>query len=219
MATKRKLLNRPFAVKSVEADGSFTGYASVFGQMDDYNDIVMPGAFTKSLNKKAANDQLVPILWQHDPHNPIGVYPSIKEDGHGLLVSGQLVQGVQQADEAYLLMKARALTGISIGYMPVKDTYDSKSKTTSIIEVDLWEASLVTFPALDSARVDSVKSLTEVMSLADCEAYLREVGGFSHKDAKAIISRIKTANSQRDADEGGSTEIKEALSILRSIKL
>ncbi len=199
---KIKTLDRPFEVKAsdVSEDGTFSGYASVFNQTDSYRDIVMPGAFTASLKEYERLGRKVPILYQHRSGEPIGTYETIKEDNHGLYVEGQLTRGVQRADETFLLLKQGALSGISIGYSTQKSLWDEKKEIRQLLEVDLYEASIVTFPALDSARVDAVKSVSELVTIRDCEDYLREAG-MSASEAKSIIARIKTAGSQRDVAE------------------
>lgn len=212
MATRRvKHLNRPFELKSVNEKGVFSGYASVFGEMDGYNDIVMPGAFKKSIAARGV--KRIAGLWQHDSDHPIFVHQVIEEDSKGLFIEGRLVLGVQKADEAYLLMQNDAVNGISIGYVPVETDYNAKTDVRKLIELDLWENSIVTFPALDSARVDEVKSSKELATMADCEVYLRDVGGFSLKEAKRVISAIKAAANPRDVDVS-TAEIKHALQLL-----
>lgn len=199
---KCKTINRPFEIKMATDDsGRFSGYASVFGEMDYGRDIVMSGAFTKSLARHKARGSKVPVLWQHDQQNPIGVYDVIEEDSKGLQVEGMLVRGVQQADEAHLLAKAGALTGISIGYI-AQDARPGKQKgSTELHVVDLWEASLVTFPMLDSARVTDVKSLSELVTVRDVEDWLRDAKGLTPHEAKAVISCIKADRQQRDVAE------------------
>lgn len=216
---KIKTIDRPFEVKSTGDKGTFTGYASVFGALDSYRDIVMPGAFSKSLADFEARGRKVPILWQHRSGSPIGVYDVIKEDDKGLYVEGSLNTDVIQAREAHSLLKQGALSGISIGFNTVRDEFDEKGMVRKLFELDLWEASLVTFPALDEARVDSVKSFEDMTTLADCESYLRDVGMLSQKEAKAIVSRIKALEAQRDVADGQAESLKRALDTIRSIKL
>lgn len=215
-SVKTRTLDRDFQIKSsdVGADGSFKGYASVFGQLDSYNDIVVPGAFNASLAEYKRLDRKVPILYQHRSGEPIGTFERIEEDGKGLYVEGQLTRGVQRADETYLLMKQGALSGISIGYRMRKSSKDEMTGIRSLIEVDLLESSIVTFPALDSARVDTVKSLSELMTVRDCEDWLRDVAGCSNSEAKSFIARIKAAGTHRDDAEEAAA--KRAIDILFS---
>ncbi len=84
--TERKF--SPATLSAVEADGTFTGYASLFGRPDLGRDMVMPGAFRASLARRGAGG--VKMLFQHDPNTPIGVWLEIREDGEGLFVKGRL---------------------------------------------------------------------------------------------------------------------------------
>jgi len=147
-------------VKEVSADGTFIGYGSLFNNIDLDRDIMAPGAFTKTLKKKSP--QKIKLLWQHDPAQPIGVWEELSEDKRGLKVRGRLLvgQGVPKADEAYALLKAGALDAMSVGFMipPGGWEYDDKKQVRIINEADLWEISLVTFPANPKARITRVKS-------------------------------------------------------------
>ena len=215
---KTKYLERPFKVKSVESDGTFTGHASVFGELDSYRDIVMPGAFKKSLKEDfIAKQRKVPMLWQHNSWAPIGVYPTIREDDIGLYVEGQCNMKVQQGLECHALMEQGALSGLSIGYTTVTSEWDEKELTRKLIEVNLWEVSPVTFPAGDSARVSSVKSIEGLVTLSEVEDYLRDACGLSRKEAVILVSRIKATGSQSEsADDAEANSIKKAIDIIRS---
>ncbi len=151
--TERKFA--PAALSAVEADGTFAGYASLFGRADLGRDMVMPGAFRASLARRGAGG--VKMLFQHDPAAPIGVWLDIREDGEGLLVKGRLTTEVAKAREVLALMRAGALDGLSIGYRTVRGRTDAKTGVRALHEVDLWEISVVTFPMLPEARVVSVK--------------------------------------------------------------
>lgn len=198
-----KRLYCPFEVKEIAETGVFSGYASVFGNIDAYGDMVMPGAFAKSLASK-----MPALLWQHDAHEPIGVWQEFKEDKKGLFATGQLlVDGVTRAKEAYSLLRAGALNGLSIGYM--LNDYEwvktDDEKFRKLTEIDLWEVSLVTFPANDEARISDVKeAISELESVRDVEVYLREAG-LSRSEAKGIISQLKTL-SLREAEEAAAIE-------------
>ena len=139
----------------VEADGSFSGYASLFGEADLSRDVVMPGAFAKSLRERGAGG--IRMLFQHDPAAPIGVWREIREDSRGLFVRGRLTPGVGRAREVLALMRAGAIDGLSIGFRTVRGRTDAKTGVRRLIEIDLWEISVVTFPLLPAARVSSVK--------------------------------------------------------------
>ncbi len=110
------------ALSSVEADGTFSGYAALFGKADLGRDMVMPGAFRASLQARGAGG--VKMLFQHDPNEPIGVWHEIREDGRGLFVKGRLTTEVARAREVLSLMRAGALDGLSIGYRTVRGRTD-----------------------------------------------------------------------------------------------
>ncbi len=193
-----KHLDVEFKVKAVTEDGLFSGYGSVFGVVDSYKEIVVPGAFTESLAAKKPS-----LLWQHRSGEPIGVYTTVKEDAVGLHVDGKLALKTARGAEAYELLKMGAVTGLSIGYQVRDESYDRVSGINTLKKLDLWEVSLVTFPANDAARVTGVKTVEEIESLKDAEAFLREAGGFSKSQALAIVARIKSMQGRSDSDELG----------------
>lgn len=138
--------------------GTIDGYGSVFGLLDRGGDIVERGAFKGTLTDWRRKKQLPPMLWQHDPYNPIGVWTDITEDEKGLKVKGSLVMDVPQAATARALIQAGAVKGLSIGYRSVKDEVDRQTGARHLKQVDLWEISLVTFPMLPEAQIAGVKS-------------------------------------------------------------
>ena len=145
----------PVDLKSVEADGTFSGYASLFGEVDLGRDVVMPGAFRDSLAARGARG--VKLLFQHDPNEPIGVWLDLAEDGKGLRARGRLMPEVTRGREVLSLMRAGALDGLSIGFRTVTGRSDPKSGVRRLHKIDLWEISVVTFPMLPEARVSAVK--------------------------------------------------------------
>ena len=149
----RKFAN--LELSGISGDGRFSGYASVFGEVDLGKDRIERGAFLNSLVERGARG--VRMLYQHDPVEPIGAWTVIREDARGLYVEGVLAPGVARAREVFSLMKSGALDGLSIGFRTVKARSDPKTGVRRILEADLWEISVVTFPMLPSARVSDVK--------------------------------------------------------------
>ncbi len=143
-------------VDEVEADGTFAGYASVFGAVDLGKDVVEPGAFARSLRRRTVSG--IRMLYQHDPAQPIGVWTDICEDRRGLFVRGKLTPGVRRAREVLALLRSGALDGLSIGFRAARTRRDPASGIRRIVEADLWEISVVTFPMQPAARVETVKS-------------------------------------------------------------
>lgn len=194
-----------FDIKSVDDSGTFIGYGSIFGNVDQGNEIVAPGAFAESLLQSAAKGRKLPILWQHRAGEPLGVYDAVKEDGNGLLMQGRLLVGdVQRAKEAHALMKAGAVSGLSIGYVVQGDAVDAKTRVRTLKKLDLKETSIVTFPMNDEARVAVVKSAATITTIREFEDFLRDVGRFSHAQAKALASGgFKTLQTTRDEGDAG----------------
>ncbi|MDD2728315.1 HK97 family phage prohead protease [Malikia sp.] len=191
----RDYLDIPFKIKAVSEDGLFSGYGSVFGVVDSYQEVVANGAFKESLDARTPS-----LLWQHRSGEPIGVYTTVKEDNIGLYVEGKLALKTARGAEAYELLKMGAISGLSIGFVTREDSYDRVTGVRTLKKVDLWEVSLVTFPANDAARVASVKSIESIKSLADAEAYLREAGGLGKREAVAMLARIKSLQGRSESD-------------------
>ncbi|MDX2073472.1 MAG: HK97 family phage prohead protease [Alphaproteobacteria bacterium] len=169
---ERKRMAFALQVKSMGADGRFAGYASVFDIVDNQKDIIMKGAFAGALKNGPG---AIKLLWQHQQDEPIGIFDHIFEDAFGLYVEGRLLLDVQQAREAHALLKAGAVSGLSIGYSPVRYRIDGDTGVRYLAAVDLFEISLVTFPANDAAKVTVVKGTpsplngggTEMIALQD----------------------------------------------------
>jgi hypothetical protein len=141
---------------TLSEDGSFCGYASLFDRVDLGKDVVARGAFARSLARSGTGG--IKLLYQHDPLQPIGIWRDIREDARGLFVVGQLLSDVERAREVLALIRAGAVDGLSIGFKTVRACADAARGVRHVLEVDLWEISIVTFPMLPDARIESVKS-------------------------------------------------------------
>ncbi len=151
--------------------GVIEGYASLFGIADSGGDIVMPGAFARSLTKRGAEG--VKLLWQHNAAEPIGVWTSIIEDAKGLKVTGRLDLSVSRAREALSLIRGGAVDGLSIGFRAISATTAKSSGMRRLTEIDLWEISVVTFPMQTLARINAVKRAPVRTSAAQRAALCR----------------------------------------------
>ncbi|MCC1481456.1 HK97 family phage prohead protease [Roseibaca sp. Y0-43] len=140
------------------------GYASVFGQRDRGGDTVVAGAYAGSLARLAAAGEKVRMLWQHDPAQPIGIWDEVREDAVGLYVKGRLLPDVARAREAQALLAAGAVDGLSIGYRTLR-AEKLPGGGRRLIELDLWEVSLVTFPMQSTARIDRKSDDLDDLSL------------------------------------------------------
>lgn len=190
-----KISGLPLELKALADDGTFEGYGSIFGNVDDYGEVVMPGAFAASLAAAAKGKvPSVKMLWQHNWDQPIGVWESLEEDSKGLKVRGRLlVDACAQAAEAHALLKAGAVDGLSIGYRTEKSETDpEKEDIRRLTKLKLMEVSIVTFAANDKAQVEAVKHILaagQLPSPREFETFLREAGGFPKSLAVAIAAK------------------------------
>jgi uncharacterized protein len=186
-------------------EGTIEGYGSVFDVVDQGGDIIAPGAFKQSL----ASGRKVKMLFQHDANKVIGTWKSLEEDHKGLRVSGKLLRSVTAGAEAYEYVKSGEIDGLSIGYRTVKSM--GRNGKRVIMQAELWEVSLVTFPMNEMARLDSVKAAEAFKDFQEgnsaslkrnVEEYLREAG-FSNAEAKAGASALASKiGAMREAGTG-----------------
>lgn len=197
----REVKFAPADLTHVEADGTFTGYASLFGKEDLGRDIVLPGAFAESLAQRGPGG--VKLLFQHDPGEPIGIWLDIREDARGLFVKGRLMPEVARAREVLSLMRVGALDGLSIGFRTIKGHTDRATGVRRIEKVDLWEISVVTFPMLPEARVSAVKRMARpgrAPTAREFERRLTRDAGLTRSQARALMrSGFKSLAAMRDA--------------------
>ena len=131
-----------------------SGYASLFATPDDARDLVVRGAFRRSLSERGASG--IRFLWQHDPARPIGVWDRAFEDARGLRVEGRLLTRTAAGAEAAHLLAGGALDGLSIGFR-TRRSVARKPRGRDLFDIDLWEVSIVTFPMLPQARLRLVR--------------------------------------------------------------
>lgn len=203
---------RSFAlqIKATGDDGTVEGYGSVFGVRDNYDDVIAKGAFIQSLKDHKASGTMPAMLWQHDADKPIGVWTEMVEDEKGLRIKGQLAMETVKGKEAHALLKMGALNGLSIGFMSKEWAYDRETEVRTLNAIDLWEVSLVTFPANEKARVTNVKASPDDVA----------------KAIKHLTAAIKLHEAHMDGTEPTSDEsqmkmmkmMKDALSALQKAK-
>jgi len=214
----RRTLTVAVEFKAVGDDGTIEGYGSVFDVVDDWDDVVAPGAFKASLAEHKAASTMPAMLWQHDPDQPIGVWTSMVEDSKGLRVTGKLALDTVRGKEAYALLKMGALNGLSIGFLSKQWSYDRDTEVRTLLEVDLWEVSIVTFQANKAATVTNIKAAPEEMvAPKDAERILRDAG-FSKAGATAFVSRVmRMGEERREAAKSTAQALKAAQRLLHSL--
>lgn len=203
------LERREFGLIDMKADGAagqFTGYGAIFGNIDSYGEKIQRGAFAETLTTWKKRGKWPKMLLQHggmgvtsDDMLPVGQWTSMSEDSKGLKVQGHLFAlNTERGQYIYEGLKSGELDSLSIGFQ----TIDSEMETIDgraikiLTNINLWEVSIVTFPANDKATISSVKHWTPE-ELRDLEAKLRD-GGLSQRDAVIAIAILKKWR-QRDA--------------------
>lgn len=146
----------PGELKALTDEGTFEGYAAVFGNVDLGGDRIEPGAFAKTLKRGGAFGHGIKMLWNHNANDVIGTWPQMEEKEKGLFGQGRFTMAVAKAKEVYALAKDGAIGGLSIGYMTVKSVMDGNVRVLK--EVELYEVSLVTFPMNTASKITGIKS-------------------------------------------------------------
>ena len=197
----------PLSRVSLLPDGAVEGYASLFGEIDQARDMVMPGAFAQTLKLRGL--RRIPMLFQHDPAEPVGVWLELREDHRGLFARGRLIPEVARARELYALVDSGAVDGLSIGFRTVKGRVDPKSRIRKLDQVELWEISIVTFPLLAGARVSAVKQAAPKLSPqrasaeAEWRAMLRgEDIGAPRASRAPVAARLRERDGRKSALRG-----------------
>ncbi len=211
-------LNIPFEVKSedIKEDGSFRGYGSLFDKTPDaHQDIVSAGAFTETLAHGGRNRTGVAMLWQHQSGQIPGVWSSLSEDKRGLDARGKLALKTQLGNDVYEIMRLGAelgtfQLGLSIGYDAVKYEMDEKKKVRNLKKVELWELSIVTFPAKLGAVVSNLKEAIE--SEHEIETTLLRAG--ISKDNALYIAKLCRPSLQ-ETGTAGAFELSAAMDSLK----
>jgi len=185
--------------------GAIEGYGAFYGNKDLGGDIVAHGAFSESL----ASGRKVKMLSQHDPYNVVGVWDELTEDEKGLRVKGRILTSIQAGKDAYELVKAGAIDGLSIGYKTLRTKAAQGARV--IEKADIWEVSLVTFPMNEMTRIDAVKAAD--MSRRDIERLLTQDAGLARSVARQLMAGGYDAiKSKQDAGEG----IEEIAALLKA---
>lgn len=143
------------------------GYAALFNAADLSGDVVALGAFDQCFNRRKPRD--IKMLYQHDATRPIGVWHKIKTDKRGLWVEGEIEEATHLGHDTAILIRKSAIDGLSIGFR-AKRAKRNQNRQRKLMEIDLLEISLVTFPMQPRARL-----------------VLRSQEAFSHSCQKLMI--------------------------------
>ena len=189
--------------KADATEDGFAGYAATFMTADSYFSCFAKGCFRKSL--KDRGDRL-PVLWQHNPNEPIGRHVTIKEDATGLAVDVHLIDDGAEGSTALKRLRGGVPLGLSFGFQTVKDrtaededeidlsqlNSAKKGDIRVITDVRLWETSVVTFAANDKAAISAIRS-----DAPDLPSLLDAISAGSLDEAEAALVAQIVAASER----------------------
>lgn len=195
------------AIKAIGDEGTFEGYASTFGVLDQGGDIVVKGAYAKTLADRGPRG--IKLLFDHNPSCPIGLWEELREDDTGLFGRGRLLLEVEKGREVHTLIRAGAIDGLSIGYRVVDSERGARPGSRLLQEIDLREISVVTFPMNETSLISSVKG--DLPTEREFERWLTQDAGFSRSQARTIIqSGFKSLpNVKPGADDAGASRVGE----------
>lgn len=201
-----------------EGEGKFEGYLSVFNSTDQIGDTILPGAYTKSLEKT----DIYPLFVNHKHDDvPVGVLKA-RQDNHGLIVAGEINPDHHMAKTVYSAIKLGHMRGMSIGYTVPGGGWKAKDDSGGRIltEVNLKEGSIVTFPCEESAVIVAVKKsdIDQLLTIRDIEGFMRDACGLSKSAGVALMARCRDV-FLREAEQKmrESLEQKELLDALRAL--
>ena len=197
---------------TIDSDGTVEGYASLFGEVDQARDMVIRGAFAQTLAQRGL--RRIPMLFQHDPSEPVGIWLDLREDHRGLFARGRLIPEVARGRELLSLLRAGAIDGLSIGYRTSKARIDPKTRVRRLLAVDLWEISIVTFPLLNGARVSAVKRAASAPSIS--YARTRAEREWTRVAGASAPAAHQSRNNERPAARAGGGSISRPYSSVRS---
>ena len=211
-------------IKFAAAEGAFSGYGSIFGNVDSKNDIIMPGAYAEVLKDGGE----VPVYVNHGWLNnalPVGKWRGLKEDARGLFGDASLVMQMPSAVDAYWGMKSGLVTGLSVAILPDSKATERRADGVRVIHriKALKEISIVTDPANAEARVTDIKTADEVEqieTIRDFERFLRDAGGLTKGATEALVARAKIIFSRGEpgAEEVDAKAINELAAVMHRLK-
>ena len=146
------------AALAIDDAGTITGTAWPFGSADSVGDIITKGAFN-------ILGEDTPMLLQHDPGQPVGIWNEITETADGLQVKGRLfIEESQRARAVRSMVKSGLISGLSIGFRPIEAKQSGRNRIIS--KLDLFEISVVRNPAHPKARITNAKDATAAIAEA-----------------------------------------------------
>lgn len=219
----------PFAELELKTDnarpGFFVGYGATFGNKDQGNDIILPGAFDTTAEEHAKAETMPAMYYEHNSQEPIGDWLSMSVDKKGLKMEGQLwiKEGIPRADQAYKMLQSKTGKGLSIGFSHITPPiYDDKANVRKLTSLRVAEVSPTGRPMNKKAGIISVKSLLEekkILTVRDAEDWLRDAVGLSATEAKTFIAAVKSGVcAERDASAERQKNLDDAMNKIAALR-
>lgn len=221
----------PMEIKEVGETGTFSGYASIFGNVDLGGDVISKDEPFKEFVRNP--DGKIVVLYAHDSGDfwsstaaggvPIGL-ADVTQNNKGLKFDAQLtMDDTFVRDRCYPAMKAKTLTGMSIGYdvLPGGATSSEINGewTRTLTALKLWEISPCIWGMNPKAGIETVKSCPQFDTVRECEAWLRDELGFTHSAAKDFIARFRKAlvRDEPPRDEAKASDTRKCIEFLQTL--
>jgi uncharacterized protein len=190
-----KRFDSPTEFKFADKAGKFTGYASIFGNVDSGGDVILPNAFKEFAQTK---DGKTIVLYQHSTHDPIGK-ATVSQDSKGLHFEAELSLNDPTAKKAYTLMQDGIIDSMSVGYDVLEGGAKSFADRRELTKLKLYEISPVTWGMNELARIETVKSALDCSNTRELEELLRDTFVISSRKAKASANALFPILAGRDA--------------------
>lgn len=208
------------------AEGQFRALVSVFGNKDAYGDVVVPGAFTETLQEWGDSGDSIPVYWSHQMNDPdlnIGYVVEAEETDQGLEVLAQLdldAEASPKARQAYRLLKGRRVTQFSFAYDvvdggPVEKDGDSYNELRKLRLYEVGPTPIGANPATEllavKAQIDALTADVKagrVLS-AKNESTLREALAALQDSARQIKDVLAAVSSETDGKAGAPAPTQE----------
>lgn len=207
-------LTKSFEMKAKD-NGTIAGYFSTYEKTpDSYGDIIEPGAFTKTIEKRKESGHPFPLCWNHNFDSIIGVVDSVKEDEKGAFIEAHFLD-TDLAQDVRKFVQSGAVYQFSFAYDVLKNREpDSEEKKNGVMnvlqEVEVFEISVVTVPANQNAVVTDVKSTEPELKVgrrnrkADEEVIKSVI-----KSLKGLLSDEDIAEDEEEQEEKVNSEVNE----------
>lgn len=200
----------------------FQGHAAAFDNIDAGGDIIRRGAFKKTINEFTKR---IKVLWQHDPHSPIGKAIHLEEDSKGLFVHAKISETTLGKD-AMVLMRDGVVNELSIGYDPKKFELNNDTGIRELLEVKLWEFSPVTWAMNDMATISAAKDITTAQAIDQLNKVIKSSDKMTEEEVKSIndiLERWKALTNDQEpskdtpSEDKPSDDLKSLLNPLQDI--